>query len=100
MKMTDRYELNKETKVGGNCVCPSCKTTFVKETYQQVFCKTKGGTICKDKYWNKVDPKKRNNTTRLTNKRKKWLDGRLRHEFDPLNHIHPFSSEALGDNDC
>jgi len=66
MKIKARYQLNKDAKVGEQCICPSCNTTFTKESYQQAFCKTKGGTICKDKYWNTVDPKKRNNTTRIS----------------------------------
>lgn len=64
MKLT--HKTNKEKKVGQECICPSCKTKFIKESYQQTFCKTKGGTICKDKYWNSVTPTKRNNTTRIS----------------------------------
>ena len=39
---------------------------FVKTNYQQAFCKNHGGTKCKDTYWNKVTPNKRNNTTRIS----------------------------------
>ena len=99
MKMKDRYKLNKESRVGETITCPSCGSTFVKTNHQQVFCKTKVGTVCKDKYWNTVDRRKRNNTTRITVSRRLWLEKRQR-EFDPHNHVHPFSSEALGDNDC
>jgi hypothetical protein len=66
MKLKERYKLNKEAKVGTECICPSCGATFVKGSYQQVFCKSKTGTKCKDKYWNTVDPNKRNNTTRFS----------------------------------
>lgn len=66
MKIRERYKLNKEAKVNTECVCPSCQTKFVKTNYQQAFCKSKSGTICKDKYWNTVDPKKRCNTTRIS----------------------------------
>ena len=66
MKMKDRYNLNKDLKVGYDCVCPSCNNHFVKKTHQQVFCKTKNGTICKDKYWNTITPTKRNNKTRIS----------------------------------
>lgn len=66
MKMKERYKLNKESKVGDNCICPSCNTEFVKTNYQQAFCKSKSGTKCKDKYWNTVTPEKRNNTTRIS----------------------------------
>jgi len=65
-KIKDKYNKNKNAKVGETCTCPSCNTSFVKESYQQVFCKSKGGTICKDKYWNTVTPSKRNNTTRIS----------------------------------
>jgi hypothetical protein len=58
MNLKERYQLNKTIKVGVECVCPSCNTKFIKSSYQQVFCKSKSGTICKDKYWNTVDPKK------------------------------------------
>jgi len=60
------YNKNKQSKVGDECVCPSCETVFIKTNYQQAFCTTYGGTVCKDKYWNTVTPKKRNNTTRIS----------------------------------
>ena len=66
MKIRERYKLNKELKVGESCICPSCNTKFTKTNYQQAFCKSKTGTICKDKYWNTVTPKKRCNTTRIS----------------------------------
>lgn len=60
------YEKAKAAKVGDTICCPSCRTDFQKTNYQQAFCKAKGGTICKDYYWNYVDPIKRNNTTRIS----------------------------------
>ena len=66
MKIRERYKLNKEAKVGTECTCPSCNTKFIKGNYQQAFCKSKSGTICKDKYWNTVTPEKRCNTTRIS----------------------------------
>ncbi len=60
------YTKAKEAKVGEECICPSCNTKFIKESYQQAFCKSKGKTICKDKYWNIVTPNKRNNKTRIS----------------------------------
>lgn len=60
------YENNKSAKVGSECKCPSCGTIFIKSNYQQSFCKSKPWTQCKDKYWNTVDPSKRNNTTRIS----------------------------------
>lgn len=56
----------KEAGVGTECKCPSCRTMFTKTNYQQAFCKTKGGTVCKDNYWNNVTPSKRNNKTRIS----------------------------------
>ncbi len=66
MKIRERYKLNKLAKVGETCICPSCQTSFVKGNYQQAFCKSKRGTICKDKYWNTVIPTKRCNRTRIS----------------------------------
>ena len=65
-KINQCYNLNKKAKVGDECICPSCGTKFIKSNYQQAFCKTKKGTICKDKYWNTVTPTKRKNTTRIS----------------------------------
>lgn len=66
MNIKQNYNDNKSAKVGAKLCCPSCGTLFVKESYQQVFCKTKGGTKCKDKYWNTVTPTKRCNTARIS----------------------------------
>ena len=71
--INERYNLNKSAKVGTLLKCPSCGTKFTKHSYQQVFCKTKGGTKCKDKYWNTTDPDKRNNKDRISEPRKIWL---------------------------
>jgi len=65
-KLTQRYNTAKNTKVGEEIICPSCGTKFIKNSYQTVFCKTKGGSKCKDNYWNNVTPSKRNNTTRIS----------------------------------
>ena len=62
----NKYAENKKAKVGEECTCPSCGAKFTKEHYQQAFCKSKGGTICKDKYWNTITPEKRCNTTRIS----------------------------------
>jgi len=51
MKMKSRYTLNKSAGVGANLFCPSCGTPFTKESYQQAFCKSKGGT----EYWVQTD---------------------------------------------
>ena len=77
MKIKAKYELSKSAKVGETCVCPSCGEKFVKSNYQQAFCKTKSGTECKDKYWNTVDSKKRNNTTRISPANLAWSSRNL-----------------------
>lgn len=73
MKIKERYKLNKSSKVGEQCVCPSCGTKFEKTSYQQAFCLTKPGTQCKDKFWNTVTPNKHNNTTRISPASAKYM---------------------------
>jgi len=73
-KLKQGYNDNKSKKVGEKCQCPSCGEFFVKEHYQQVFCKTKHGTQCKDYYWNNVTPTKRNNTTRISPANRRYYD--------------------------
>ena len=92
--MKSRYRSNKEKTLYSECTCPSCGTVFQKERRNQVFCRTKGGTICKDKYWNTVDPKKRNNTTRISPASRKYLE--RKRSYKEFEDDHPFSSEALG----
>jgi hypothetical protein len=75
-----KYELSKAAKVGDNCICPSCGSHFEKTNYQQAFCKTKGKTVCKDKYWNTVIPEKRNNTTRISPASASYLASRKQKE--------------------
>lgn len=72
--LTTLYAANKNAKVGDTVTCPSCGTMFVKKHYQQIFCKTKQGTVCKDNYWNNVTPNKRNNTTRISPASRAWMD--------------------------
>lgn len=60
------YLKSKNAIIGSTCICPSCGIEFLKTTKQQAFCKTKGGTKCKDKYWNTITPTKRNNVTRIS----------------------------------
>ncbi len=78
MNIKKVYLINKKLKVGESCICPSCNTPFVKTNYQQAFCKTKGSTVCKDKYWNTVTPTKRNNKTRISPASQRWIDERER----------------------
>jgi len=94
-KIKEAYKASKAAKVGTICKCPSCGTMFEKTNYQQAFCKSQGGTICKDKYWNTVTPSKKNNTTRISPASRAYMASRemnyRRYEDD-----HIFSSEALG----
>lgn len=78
-KIKQLYEISKSAKVGSNCKCPSCGTEFIKTNYQQAFCKSKKGTICKDKYWNAVTPEKRNNTTRISPASANFMATRYNH---------------------
>lgn len=73
-KIKEAYARSKQAKVGDVCVCPSCNRSFIKEHYQQAFCKSMPGTKCKDRYWNTVDPSKRNNTTRISPASQAWID--------------------------
>jgi len=95
MKLKATYNTAKAAKVGDTITCPSCGTVFIKESYQQAFCKTKGGTVCKDKYWNTVTPTKQNNTTRISPASAAWMDKQESLRDDDY-HEHPFSSDALG----
>lgn len=92
MKIRESYKIAKGAEVGKKVFCPSCGSFFVKEHYQQAFCKTKGGTVCKDKYWNTVDPRKRNNSTRISPANRFYKENvidpmredRMRHiDYDP-----------------
>ncbi len=100
-KLKDQYKANKKAKVGEtiNCASPVCNTQFTKTHYAQAFCKSQSGTKCKDAYWNRVTPTKRNNTTRISPASRAWMakQERIREErFNPDDYEHPFSSEALG----
>ena len=92
--MRATYRRNKDAKVDDICYCPSCDQQFKKQHYQQAFCKTKGGTKCKDKYWNTVTETKRNNTTRISPANQRFRDRHI--ENQDMEDDHPFSSEALG----
>lgn len=55
-----------DAPIGSEIKCPSCGTMHTKKAYNTIFCKSKDGSVCKDNYWNNVDNKKRNNTTRIS----------------------------------
>lgn len=46
------YNEAEKAVTGSDIKCPGCGAIIVKTTYQKKFC----GTVCKDKYWNKVKP--------------------------------------------
>jgi len=94
-KLIAARKLCNKAKVGEEIVCPSCGTTHTKKSYQSVFCKTKGGTKCKDYYWNNVDESKRKNTTRISPANARYMSDR-EDNFNPDDYEHPFSSDALG----
>jgi len=72
-KLIEAKELCNTTKIGEEIICPSCSSKHIKKSYQSVFCKTKGGTKCKDNFWNNVDPSKRCNTTRISPASAAWM---------------------------
>lgn len=68
MKVKDMkrlYRAAQQTKTGEDIKCPACGTSHKKTTYNKVFCSNNKTAFnsCKDKYWNTVDPNKRNRDT-------------------------------------
>lgn len=91
------YELAQSAKVGDTIKCPGCCNEYVKQSYQQKFCKKRGGTKCKDKYWNTVTPNKKNNTTRISPASAAWMaEQEDRRERQGYYDEHPFSSGGHG----
>ena len=98
--MKQKYKISKAAKVGETCICPSCGTEFIKTNYQQAFCKSKSGSICKDKYWNTITPNKRNNTTRISPANARWQasqEDKRENYTNIYDSFHPF--EGLNDED-
>jgi len=60
------YKMCDLTKVGGEMRCPGCGEIIIKKTYQHKFC----GQQCKDRYWNTVDPRKKNRKNSSSHYRK------------------------------
>lgn len=97
--MREKYIINKECIVGEEIKCVVCNKLFKKKTKQQVFCGGRGNTKCKDKYWNTVDTKKRNNTIRISPASARWMQRNIEHRQSSIyydDYEHPFSSEGLG----
>ena len=91
--MKEKYESNKIARIGQTCLCPACGSPFIKSSYQQVFCKTKPKTTCKDYFWNVSDPKRSERMAKfITN----YDDNdRTDHITGDYDDTHPFSSEAF-----
>ena len=94
--MKEQYNINRLAKIGDSLKCPSCNSNFKKLSYNQIFCKTKVKTICKDHYWNTITPTKRNNQTRISSASQAWIDIMREKELDDTWGLHPFSSEGIG----
>ena len=62
-KRKELYLINKSNKVGDNCICPICKSGFIKKQYSQAFCCNE----CKVKYHNDKQVGKRNDYYRKYN---------------------------------
>lgn len=96
MKIKLRYELNKKASIKEKLICPSCQKSFIKEYYQQAFCRNKSKTKCKDKYWNTVTPEKRVNTTRISPASASYMAFHAitisRNNFD-INDIHQYEDD-------
>lgn len=60
--MRQLYAVGKQADVGTVINCPGCGQTLVKKTKHHKY----HNQVCKDAYWNQVDPRKRNNTTRIS----------------------------------
>ena len=99
MRIKERYAINKAAKVGEVLICPSCGESFVKTCYQQAFCKTKKGTVCKDKYWNTVTPQKRCNTTRISPANAAYMERMAERRNEVIDDYDPSDSEYWDNSD-
>ena len=95
-EMKKLYAIAKEKKVGAQFSCPACSSSLTKKSYQHKFC----GTKCKDRYWNNVDPRKRNNRTRISPASSRWMlvqgDNRARQRGYP-DHASMVESQLMDD---
>lgn len=103
--LKDKYNFAKIALVGESIECPVCEKVLIKKTKDHVFCsngRTKGAGNCKDGYWNKVDPKKRNRKHPKSHYRKYNVHKPYpmycgSHYNDIYNDFHPF--EGLNDDE-
>ena len=56
VSMLSQYKKSKQIEVGENINCVVCSSEFTKKKASYVFCSLQ----CKDDFWNKIDPRKRN----------------------------------------
>ena len=63
------YEKAKAAKVGDKIMCAVCGKIFVKKTYNQAFCRSKGKANCKDRYWNTVSTTRRERALQFSERR-------------------------------
>ena len=104
VRMVGRYSYAKNVQIGSDIVCPVCGKVLIKKTKDHVFCsngRNKGAGNCKDAYWNKIDPKKRNRKHPKSHYKKyniyKPHPYRESHYNDVYNDFHPF--EGLNDDE-
>jgi hypothetical protein len=53
--MKSLYDTAKAAPVGSKILCPTCRRSHRKTSYQKIFCCNTGRGNCKDRYWNSVD---------------------------------------------
>jgi len=75
LKILRLYKGNKKAAIGVIIKCPSCGLEFKKGKDSHAFC---GHPFCKDDFWNKIDPRKRNNNGKNRGQRytvtRHWCD--------------------------
>lgn len=67
------YDVAKAAPIGSQIKCPVCSQTHKKTTYHKIFDtngKTKKNGNCKDKYWNVVEPSRRERAKHYKGKRR------------------------------
>lgn len=59
--MSNRYFKSESAEIGATIECAYCGKLIVKKTYNRRHC----NSLCKDKYWNNVDEKRRSRAKRF-----------------------------------
>lgn len=96
--MTTRKRIyldNKEKKTGETCICPVCKTEFIKKQYSQAFCCKE----CRDKFHNDRKKGKRGDYYRMYNfehpERLERIGLERLSDQEIAEYAHPCSEEAV-----